>query len=60
VNASVKILYHPDHPQDARIDTSARRWIRNGLAGGAALTLLGIGGYVAWHASRWQGTAPTR
>ncbi|SRR6266851_7786972 len=60
VNASVKILYHPDHPQDARIDTSARRWIRNGLAGGAALILLGIGGYVAWYASRRPGTAPTR
>jgi hypothetical protein len=58
VNAPVKILYHPDHPQDAMIDTTARRWVRNALAGGAALILLGIGGYVAWYASRWDGTAP--
>src|SRR5207244_2966689 len=28
VNTTVKVLYHPDHPQDALIDTSARRWTR--------------------------------
>ena len=55
INAAVKVLYHPDHPQDAAIDTSARRWTRNALAGGAALILLALGGYVAWYASRWDG-----
>ena len=56
VAAPVKVLYHPDHPQDALIDTSARRWTRNALAGAAALILIGLGGYVAWYASRWDGT----
>ena len=56
VAAPVKVLYHPDHPQDAVIDTSARRWTRNALAGAAALILVALGGYVAWYASRWDGT----
>jgi hypothetical protein len=56
VAAPVKVLYHPDHPQDALIDTSARRWTRNAFAGSAALILMGLGGYVAWYASRWDGT----
>jgi hypothetical protein len=54
VNDTVAILYHPDHPQDALIDTPSRRWTRNGLAAGAALLLLALGGYVAWYASRWE------
>ncbi len=54
VNDSVKVQYHPAHPQDAVIDTSARRWSRNALAGGTAVLLLGLGGYVAWYASRWE------
>lgn len=54
INAPVKVLYHPDHPQDALIDTRARRWTRNALAGGGALILLALGGYVAWYASRWE------
>jgi Protein of unknown function (DUF3592) len=54
VNAPVKILYHPDHPQDALIDTRTRRWTRNALASGGALILLALGGYVAWYASRWE------
>lgn len=54
VNDTVAVLYHPDHPQDARIDTPARRRTRNALAGGASLLLLALGGYVAWYASRWE------
>jgi uncharacterized protein DUF3592 len=54
VTAPVKVMYHPDHPQDAMIDTSVRRWTRNAVAGGAALILLGVGAYVAWYASRWD------
>lgn len=58
VNAPIKVLYRPENPQEARIDTPARRWTRNALAGGAALILLGLGGYVAWYASRWDKIAP--
>ena len=54
LNTPVKVLYHPDHPQDALIDPSASRWTRNALAGGAALILLALGGWVAWYASRWD------
>ena len=60
VDNAVKVLYHPDHPQDALIDTSARRWTRNALAGAAALILLGLGGYVAWYASRYESLIPDR
>ena len=59
VTASVPVVYPPGHPQDAQIDPRARRWTRNALAGGAALILIGLGGYVAWYASRWQQTEPT-
>ena len=58
VDTPVKVLYHPGHPQDALLDTSARRWTRNSLAGAAALILMCVGGYVAWYASRWDGYAP--
>jgi hypothetical protein len=58
VSTPVTVLYHPDHPQDAFIDRAALRWTRNVLAGGAALILLGLGGYVAWYASRWDRMPP--
>jgi hypothetical protein len=58
VSAAVPVIYAPDHPQDALIDPRARRWTRNALAGGGALILIGLGGYVAWYASRWQKTEP--
>ena len=54
INAPVKVLYRVGNPQEAMIDTSSRRWTRNALAGAAALILLGLGGYVAWYASRWE------
>jgi hypothetical protein len=54
VNDRVAVLYHPDHPQEALIDTRAHRWTRNALAGAAALFLVVLGGYVAWYASRWE------
>ena len=54
VTASVPVLYEPSRPQEARIDARSRRWTRNALAAGAAVILMGLGGYVAWYASRWQ------
>lgn len=58
VDAPIKVLYRLENPQDALIDPSARRWTRNALAGGAALILMALGGYVAWYASRWDKIAP--
>lgn len=54
INAPVKVLYRPENPQQALIDRSGRRLLRNLLAGAAALILMGLGGYVAWYASRWE------
>ena len=54
INAPVKVLYRAGNPQEALIDSSGRRWTRNALAGAAALLLMGMGGYVAWYASRWE------
>jgi Protein of unknown function (DUF3592) len=58
VTDTVPVIYPLSHPQDARIDPRARRWTRNTLAGGAALILVCLGGYVAWYASRWDRMAP--
>jgi hypothetical protein len=58
MTAPVKVIYHPDRPQEALIDDRARRWTRNGLSGGAALLLIALGGYVAWYASRWDKMSP--
>ncbi len=58
INAPIKVLYRLDNPQEALIDTSARRWTRNALAGVAAVLLMALGGYVAWYASRWDKIAP--
>jgi hypothetical protein len=52
--AHVPVIYDPAFPQAARIDPRSRRWTRNALGTGAAIILLGLGGYVAWYASRWQ------
>jgi hypothetical protein len=57
LNAPVRIVYDPAHPQDALIDARARRWTRNTLGSGSALILIGLGGYVAWYASRLDRTA---
>lgn len=54
INAPMKVLYRAANPQEAVIDPAARRWTRNALAGLAALILMGLGGHVAWYASRWE------
>ena len=53
INAPVKVLYHPDHPQDALVDTRGRL-TRNALGAAGAVVLMALGGYVAWYASRWE------
>ena|SRR5258708_1647373 len=60
VSAQVRVIYPPDHPQDAVVDARAHRWTRNALAAGAALALVTLGGYVAWYASRRDSMAPPR
>jgi hypothetical protein len=57
VTGPVKVLYQPDRPQDAVIDSRDRRWLRNALASTAAVILICLGGYVAWYASRWDDRA---
>jgi len=52
VNATVPVLYPPDDPRQALIDHPGRRRARNIGGGAAALTLILLGGYVAWYASR--------
>ena len=54
INAPMKVLYRAANPQEAMIDPLARRWTRIALAGAAALILMGLGGRVAWYASRWE------
>jgi hypothetical protein len=49
----VPVIYDPAFPQGARVDTRSRL-TRNALGTGAAIILLGLGGYLAWYASRWQ------
>jgi hypothetical protein len=56
VNTTLKVMYPADHPEGAVIDRRTRRWTRNGLAIGASLILMGLGGYVAWYASHWDGS----
>ena len=54
INAPMKVLYRAANPQEALIDNSSRRWVRNGLGAAAAVVLMVLGGYVAWYASRWE------
>jgi hypothetical protein len=48
----VSVLYLADDPRLAVIDNPARRRIRNGAGGAAALALIALGAYVAVYASR--------
>jgi uncharacterized protein DUF3592 len=54
IGETIQVLYPPEHPEAAEIDHARQRLIRNVLAGAGALALLGLGGTVAWHASRLQ------
>jgi len=49
---AVRVIYPIGLPNEARIDPRAIRWTRTGIAIGAALLLMVLGGYVAWYASR--------
>ena len=52
VGDSVSVIYPFGMPNEARIDPRGLRWARTGIALGAALVLIGLGGYVAWYAQR--------
>jgi hypothetical protein len=47
---TVPVIYPVGLPEQARIDPRALRWTRTGIAAGAALLLMALGGYIAWHA----------
>ena len=49
---AVAVIYPFGLPNEARIDPRALRWTRLGIAIGAALILMVLGGYVARYASR--------
>jgi hypothetical protein len=52
VGDAVPVVYPLGLPNEARIDPRSIRWTRLGIALGAALLLMVIGGYVAWYAGR--------
>jgi hypothetical protein len=52
IGEKIPVLYPPQHPEAAEIDTARQRLIRNLLAAGGALLLIAVGGTVAWQASR--------
>ena len=52
VGDAVPVIYPFMLPNDARIDPRSIRWVRLGIALGAALVLMGLGGYVARYAQR--------
>jgi hypothetical protein len=52
VGEHVQVIYPFALPTQARIDPRALRWTRTGIALGAALLLMALGGYVTWYARR--------
>ena len=52
VGDALPVIYPIGLPTHARIDPRSLRWTRTGIAIGAALVLMVIGGYVAWYARR--------
>ena len=52
VGDAVPVVYPIGLPNEARIDPRSIRWTRLGIAIGAALALMVLGGYVAWYAQR--------
>jgi hypothetical protein len=48
----VPVIYPIGLPEQARIDPRSIRRVRTGIALGAAVLLMALGGYVAWYARR--------
>ena len=48
----VPVIYPIGLPDQARIDPRSIRRVRTGIALGAAVLLMALGGYVAWYARR--------
>ena len=59
VNDVVPVLYLDFDPKTAIVEDVSRRRIRNVGGGAAALILVGLGGYVAWYASRFDRMTPS-
>jgi hypothetical protein len=52
IGEKIPVVYSPQHPEDAEIDSARQRLIRDVLAAVGATLLLALGGTVAWQASR--------
>ena len=52
IGDAVPVIYPFMLPNQARIDPRSIRWVRIGIALGAALLLMALGGYVARYAQR--------
>lgn len=52
VGDAIPVIYPVGLPGEARIDPRAVRRLRTGIAAGAALVLMALGGYVAYYARR--------
>jgi hypothetical protein len=52
VGDAVPVIYPIGLPNEARIDPRSIRRARTGIALGAALLLMALGGYVAWYVRR--------
>jgi hypothetical protein len=59
IGERLPVLYRPEQPADARLDSRTTRWTRNALAAGASLILMTLGGYVAWYARQWDARRQT-
>ena len=54
---AVPVMYPFGLPSEARLDPRSIRWTRLGIAIGAGVVLMALGGYVAWYASRRRADA---
>ena len=52
---TVTVVYPPDDPSAARIDSPLVRWARPAFAGAGSIVLMALGGYVAFYARKRAG-----
>jgi hypothetical protein len=51
---AVPVIFPPFNPTHAAVDPARARLWRNIVAGIASVVLIGLGGYVAWYARRYD------